>query len=64
MTAQCWECEAQSGDLRTVTLRDGPRDIGTVLLCPVCYHGCYLPLDRGGSGVLHVETRDVADRRR
>jgi hypothetical protein len=57
-TLRCWECEAETHAPRTVILRAGRRDVGTLALCPSCYSACYLPLAGEGSGVLRVETDD------
>ncbi len=53
----CWECEARTESAFAVTLSTPTRQLGTLMLCPACYHHCYLPLDPDRSGMLLVEVR-------
>jgi hypothetical protein len=63
--ATCWECEAPTDAPVTVTLRMLAQQLGTLTLCPACYHTCYLPLARDGSGGIDVSPGQahVASRR-
>ncbi len=62
--AMCWECEAPTESPVKVTLRTPARQFGPLTLCPACYHACFLPLARNGSGILDVEVREAGRRRR
>ena len=60
----CWECEARMDVSIVVTLHTPVRQLGTLTLCPACYHAAYRPLAQDGSRALLLETGDAVHRLR